>query len=280
MRALTVLGIALLVALFQVATAAEARDQFNQKDAVTIDPQKSYIFYRTRLRLPVRFMREASPEDERAWVAVRAAALVQAQQRYEAELVRYRRSLSVCRGQPSSCRTMDEPVRPTEENFDFPPAETGNFVVVTHAPLFHRDGDEVSYLIAVPPGTYVVYGTTAVLTTGVGHMCQCMGTVRFAAPAGQIVDLGTIYYPRVEAGMRVIGLDAPAVRPYAPAMTRPPRLSGLPVIPAELRAVDKIPNYFGGMIDRHPALPGVLRYERDRVIDDRTGQAPADPPRP
>ena len=101
-----------------------------------------------------------------------------------------------------------------------------------------------------------------------------MGSVRFEAPAGQIVDLGIIRYSGSEAGVGVAAVITPAVVPYASGMTRPARLDGLPVIPAELRAVDKIPNYLGGLINRHPALPGVLRYERDRVIDDRTGQAP------
>jgi len=272
MRALTLLAIALLVALFQIATVAEARDQFNQKDAVTIDPQKSYIFYRARSRLPVRFIREATPDELPAWRAQRAAALARAQATYERDADRYRTLTRSC--ETRSCRDRPEPpVRATEENFDFPPPEADNFVLVTSGPQFTRDGEEVSYLIAVPPGTYALYGSSGMLTTGVAHMCQCMGTVRFAAPAGQIVDLGMIRFPLSDVGRTFV--EAPTVTPWTAAMTRPARLNGLPVIPAELRAADKIPNYLGGMINRHPALPGVLRYERDRVIDDRTGQPPA-----
>ena len=278
MRIVLSLAAVLLAALLQFAAPAAARDQFNEKEAVTIDPRKSYILFRTETRLPLRFMREAVPADEAPWRAARAAALARAQGSYGRAVERYRASARAC--ETRSCRDRPElPVRPTEENFDFPPAEAGNFVMVTHGPVFSREGgDSVTYLVAVPPGTYAVYGTMISLPTGIVHMCQCMGSVRFEAPAGQIVDLGIVRYVGSEAGVSVSPVIMPAVTPYAPAMTRPARLNGLPVIPAVLRAVDKIPNYFGGVINRHPPLPGVLRYERDRVIDDRTGQAPT--PRP
>ena len=277
MRMLLSLAVVLLAALLQFATPAAARDQFNEKEAVTIDPQKSYIFFRTQTRLPLRFMRETSPQDEAAWRTARAAALARAQAGYERAVERHRAAARVC--ETRSCRQRPEPpVRATEENFDFPPPEAGNFVLVNHGPVFSREGDSVTYLVAVPPGTYAVYGTMITLATGIVNMCQCMGSVRFEAPAGQIVDLGIVRYSGSEAGVSVAAVITPGVVPYAPAMTRPARLNGLPVIAAELRAVDKIPNYFGGLINRHPPLAGVLRYERDRVIDDRTGQAPT--PRP
>ena len=102
-----------------------------------------------------------------------------------------------------------------------------------------------------------------------------MGSVRFEARAGQIMDLGEMRYPAADATLPV-GVHVSSVQmvPYASSMTRPDRLNGLPVVPAEWRAAEKMPNYFGVLIDRHPAVPGVLRYQRDRVIDDRTGTGP------
>lgn len=277
MRILLSLAAVLTAAFLQFATPATARDQFNEKDAVSIDPQKSYILFRTETRLPLRLMREATEQDEAAWRTARARALARAQGGYGRAVERYRVALREC--ETRACRNRPEPpVRATEENFDFPPPEASNLVQVNHGPVFAREGASVTYLIAVLPGTYAVYGTMINLATGPVNMCQCMGSVRFEAPAGQIVDLGIIRYSGSEAGVSVAAVITPAVVPYAPGMTRPARLNGLPVIPAELRAVDKIPNYLGGLINRHPALPGVLRYERDRVIDDRTGQAPT--PRP
>jgi hypothetical protein len=32
------------------------------------------------------------------------------------------------------------------------------------------------------------------------------------------------------------------------------------------------PNYFGVEIDRLQAIPGVLRYDRDQIIDEASGQ--------
>lgn len=157
----------------------------------------------------------------------------------------------------------------------------GNFVSVTRGPQFSRTGEgDYTYLVAVPPGTYALYGPITITGNGVIGVCLCMGSVRFDARPGEIMDLGEIRYPATEAmrehrQLRPGTGAAPAeVIPYAATMSRPDRLNGLPVVAAEWRAGDKMPNYFGVLISRHPALPGVLRYERDRVIDDRTGAAP------
>jgi hypothetical protein len=277
MRLLLGLGALLLAATLQVAAAAATRDQANERDVVSIDPQKSYILFRTQTRLPLRLMREATPQDEAAWRTARAAALARAQAGYDHAVDRYRIAVRDC--ETRRCRDAPEPpVRATEENFAFPPAEARNFLEVSPGPVFDREGGTFTYLIAVPPGTYAVYGTTVSFGAGPVNMCQCMGSVRFDAPAGRIVDLGVVGYSGIEGGYSVTPVITPVVTPYTPDMARPARLNGLPVIPAELRAVDKIPNYLGGLINRHSPLRGVLRYDGDRVIDDRTGQAPS--PRP
>lgn len=224
MKLWTILATALLMIAAQFATSAEARDQFNQQDAVRVDPQTSYIFFRTRERTQLRFLREVSAQQRAEWIADREAALARAQERYERQASQYRRAVEACRDVAPPCVSMERPSPVTSENFAFPPPELGNFVSVTRGPQFSRTGEgDYTYLVAVPPGTG-------------------------AAPAEVI--------------------------PYAATMSRPDRLNGLPVVAAERRAGDKMPNYFGVLISRHPALPGVLRYERDRVIDDRTGAAP------
>jgi hypothetical protein len=277
MRLLPGLSAVLLTAMLHVGAAAATRDQFNERDAVSIDPQRSYIFFRTHAPQALRLMREATPQDQAAWRTARSAALARAQAGYDHAVDRYRIAVRDC--ETRRCRDAPErPVRATDENFNFPPAEAGNFLEVSSGPVFSRDGDTFTYLIAVPPGTYAVYGTTVSFGAGLVNMCQCMGSVRFDAPAGRIVDLGVVSYSGIEGGFSITPVITPVVTPYAPDMARPARLNGLPVIPAELRAVDKIPNYLGGLINRHPPLRGVLRYEGDRVIDDRTGQAPT--PRP
>jgi hypothetical protein len=52
--------------------------------------------------------------------------------------------------------------------------------------------------------------------------------------------------------------------------TLPPvdaRLAGMTVRPATFRPVGKSPNYYGLAITRMPAMPGVMRYDRDRTVD-------------
>ncbi len=280
MRFWTILTAALVVIAAQFAATAEARDQFNQKDAVSINPQKSYIFFRTRQKMELQFLREVTPEEHAAWVTARSAALVRAQEHYERQSSEYRRAVETCRNVPPPCLTMERPVPVTDETFAFAPAESDNFVSVRRGPQFSRTGeDDYTYLVAVPPGTYALYGPVTVTGNGAVGFCLCMGSVRFEARPGQVMDLGEVRYPASE-GLRAQGQSAAAhtssvqVVPWDPAMARPDRLNGLPVMAAEWRAAEKMPNYFGVLIDRHPAVPGLLRYQRDRVIDDRTGADP------
>jgi hypothetical protein len=280
MRFRTGFATALLVALVQVAATAEARNQFNQTEAITIDPQKAYFFFRANDRRELQFVREVTPEQLATWRAARAQALARAVQSYELAARRYRDEVEYCRDRPQPCVVLQRPTPVTDASFAYPPPEADNFVSVERGPQFTRVGDDNTYLVAVPPGSYVFYGPLIRNGAQAAGFCMCMGSLRFTARAGQIVDLGEIRFPDQDVlNARASRPDAPRtataeIRPYAPAMTRPDRLAGLPVVAAEWRAADKMPNYFGVLIDRHPAVAGVLRYERDRVIDDRTGSDP------
>ena len=50
-----------------------------------------------------------------------------------------------------------------------------------------------------------------------------------------------------------------------------PRLSAYKVVPATFRAAGPVPNYFGVQVDRMTALPGVLAYDRDKIVDAAAG---------
>jgi hypothetical protein len=273
MKRWTLLATVLLILAAQFAVAAEARDQFNQNEAVTIDPQKSYIFFRSTERSALKFLREVTADERTAWQAERAEAYARARARYERALGEYRRAVDQCRDRPPPCLGINAPTPVTEESFAFQIPEADNFVSVTRGPQFSREGESAfTYLVAVPPGTYAIYGPIVDAGNSIAGLCLCMGSVRFEAPAGQIVDLGEIRYPALATPRGPGSGTAVEIAPYSASMARPARLAGLPVAPAELRAADKMPNYFGILIDRLAPLPGVLRYERDRVIDARTGQ--------
>jgi len=253
MKIVKILAAALLAAGVPTATSAVARDQLNQTDAVVVAPQTAYIFVRTQSRLALSFMREVTPEEMAEWRAARAVALARAQAQATRLFREYMRTMHDCEGRPAPCG-MARPTPVTDQNFAFMPPEADNFTTLNPGRLFARNGDgDFGYFIAVQPGTYMLYGA--------GTTCLCMGSVRFEARPGQITDLG------------LINPDL-AVRPYEPGMTRPDRLNGHPVVAAEWRAASKVPNFFGILINRHPALPGILGYRRDRVIDERTGTDP------
>jgi hypothetical protein len=271
----TLIAAALLVALFQ-ADAGLARDQLGQNDAVVINPQRAYIFYRTSRKLPVTFLREVDEAALAAWRGAREQALQRARQHYQRDVADYESAVQHCRGIPEPCINRIRPVDPTA-SFAFPAPEMDRFVTMNGGPQFTHDGSGYTYLRAVEPGTYILYGQMLLAPNGAAlGVCLCMGSVKFAAEAGRIVDLGTLGFPRAgdEPGGPVEPHHVASVRLVPPAASAalPDRLAHLPVVQAELHGADKLPNFFGIEIDRMSPLPGVLGYRRDLVIDERTGQ--------
>ncbi len=133
------------------------------------------------------------------------------------------------------------------------------------------------------PGNYVLYD--------VGGVCMCLGSVQFQVKAGQITDLGMIIsdivdrdgavspYEELEEVTKNHGIyrtgfayTASAIRPYTPDMDFPAELATFARSGAEYRAKGKMVMYFSTMLDRLTAMPGVLSYRGDKVVDERTGQ--------
>lgn len=271
--------VAALIAALVPAASAAAKDQFDQNAPVVIDPARSYIFFRAR-KAPVRFLREVDERERAAYDSERAAAYDKAYAKYTKKLAQWRKSEADWQEAPSSVRLrmtrMAKPASLTPETFDYPPPEADNWLLVKGGTRFSEGEQGSSYLIAVEPGTYILYGQITDTENGPIGTCLCMGSIKFAAPAGKIVDIGEIQYPRVEAAKADLEgkiRSRPSHSLVAPdaAVPRPARLAGLPVVAADLRAANKLPNYFGIEIDRLPAVPGVLAYERDRVIDVKGG---------
>lgn len=271
-----ILAAVLLAGLVPATGASAAKNQVNQTDPVVVDPARSYIFFRAKRKAAVRFLREVDARERTEYEAARAAAYEKAHAKYSKKLGAWQRSESEWQEASSSQRTrMVRPEKPAEltlETFAYPPPEADNWLTVKASPRFVEDENGSSYLIAVEPGTYILYGQITDTENGPIGTCLCMGSVKFPAAAGQIVDMGKIDYPRVEAAKadlegKIRSRPSHALTPPDPAMPRPARLSGLPFVAADLRAAGKLPNYFGIEIDRLPAVPGVLAYERDKVVD-------------
>jgi hypothetical protein len=279
MKRILALG-ALLAAFLALPSAAFAeRVQFGQNDVITIDPQRAYILFRVEDRWELLFLREVDAAERSAWEAARQTAFERALARNQRSIVQWDRDMSQCTGQNAvSAYCTNRGPRPaplTIETFAFPAPEMDNFVEVSRGRYFEQMGSSYVYLRAVDPGTYILYGPVIIAPNGAAAgVCLCMGSVRFEARAGQIVDMGEIRFDGVASGGQKgrFGPDghrlpAPAVIPPRPDAGRPARLANLSFAPATLRAADRMPNYFGILIDRLAPIPGVLGYEQGRVID-------------
>lgn len=139
------------------------------------------------------------------------------------------------------------------------------------------DGIDGTYLVEVPPGEYVFYGI------GVGtrllSVCNCLGTVRFEAKAGEITHLGGLYadkshkqspVPHIEDGLgedmfRYGFVLSQAVVPANKGSAVPPTLAAFPLTLAKYYAVGPFRDPAALGINRLAPIPGVLEYEGGRV---------------
>ncbi len=272
-------------AAFAGATTANAQNrerdrgprQFAENANIVLRADRAYIFYRTPNRSTFRFLRESSPEEVAAHAARRAEAFARARERGERRAASWDRDRALCPPRTADRRCQEpRPTIPTEETFEFPSIYEGNLVGNDHRPrLIHQEAWS-GWLIAVDPGTYALYGEVTLTANGTGGICYCMGSVRFEARAGQITDMGEIVAaPSDQQG--VVELQNfrlghfVTVAPWNASMRSPAQFANLQVVPAELRAAGKVANHFGIPITRLAPIEGVLGYERDRVIDLRTG---------
>lgn len=270
---------ALLCALVPAAPA-QAQDYVTEKKQVVLKPGLAYVYVRSPHARAIRLMRVVDDAQRADWARERAKAFAQAQAYHQQDLRRYEARLKSWNRLPANARYLEpkpqKPAEPTEAAFAFPDPEVGNFLDVAGLNRFTKGPDGNSWLIGLRPGNYIIYGQITEGPNGPIGVCLCMGTVKFEAEAGKIVDLGTIRYPREEAGEesgkgKQGRLPPLAIQPAGVAEL-PDRLRGRPVEPAKLRASEKLSNYFGVLIDRLPAIPGILEYRRDKVMDPQAGE--------
>jgi hypothetical protein len=248
-RTLLALSLAASTMLASPALAVDPADQIGGSGPLQINPTLGYIMFRLQQKSEMRLLRIPADAERRKYDATRSFELVRAQ---------------------SKNPTLNE------ADFEMPPLELYNFINTQMGPVFDKiDGQNV-YLIAVRPGTYMLYGHMWLSGPGDAETCFCLGSVAFEARAGHVVDIGRVRLnddwdgpplPPNPAGNRPFALI-----PTGAAAPVSPRLQGVTVVPARFHATGKIPNYFGALIDRLSAIPGVLAYDRDTVIDAASGE--------
>lgn len=253
------------------------------KPAIALDPARAYILVRSNIAMPIYLMRIASAEDQQAYDRLRGEALAEAHGKYLKKLKSYERAKATADKTPKGSPkppVPEKPVEPTEANFEFT-----SFGLLTGVPIgplnrFAKgEGGASTYLQEITPGQYRVYGTLTVLPNGgAAGGCFCMGSVAFEAKAGQVTDLGYMraMMPdevKLPEGDSARLFDSEKLEGYqflqpAPASSAlDPRLAGATIAPAKLWPVGKMPNFFGVSVGRMSPIPGVMRYERDRIVD-------------
>lgn len=244
------------------------------KPGFAIDPAKAYVLLRGDTPTAMYLMRVPSETDAAAYAGYRARELAKAHEKYLRRLKQYEDQMAAP-AQPGVARPV-KPVEPTDENFQATPFEV--MTAISIGPLFRFakvKGGESTYLQMLTPGEYRIYGPIIFSAAGPMGACYCMGSVKFEARAGEITDIGALMTkgvafqtpPAGDSSMPMLGDPTVYLRPAPATMVLDPRLASLPIRPAVFHPVGKLPNYYGIQVARIPAMPGVIAYDRDRIID-------------
>lgn len=172
---------------------------------------------------------------------------------------------------------------PPFEAFSFKYRGRSNLYEITSLKWRYRDG-KIHYALAeVPPGDYILYGTGV---RGGIFQCYCFGTVGFSASAGNVTDLGALFFVKSSkasetpalASLPNLNLSA-FINHYFTWLRRPDdreklpaEFDGVPKIAAKLQAVGTFVDTLPVMASQLPPIPGVLAYDRGRVIDVSSGR--------
>lgn len=175
---------------------------------------------------------------------------------------------------------------PGIEEFEFEYNGPVNTFVVDSG-KFIEDGEMRTVLLEVPPGTYVLYGSTV---GGRGLVtCNCLGTVSFEVRAGAITDIGSLFVDKVHKPSPLPHLEdnlgermfqygfvlGQALVPADASTPVPAAVRALGVVPATFTVVGQYYEPGATGINRLAPISGILGYERGRPVDLRTGK-PAD----
>lgn len=244
----------------------------------TIEADKAYIFIRSKqVRTQGLFIKTPDAGELSEYEAEWREKFAKAQKRYPGRLRRYEEDIKIWNRRRRGNKP-ERPVEPTEENFSIGALETRMLMSFGPQFVFNKGKDEneekfFTYLQEVEPGEYTYYGAIFYIpNSSVAGTCMCMGSVKFEARAGEIVNLGDFlqmgWVSDEAANMTSVVADELAGRTPQPIdYTLPSSLEEITHAPVELSAAGKQNNFFGIMIGRMPPIEGVLGYDRDTVID-------------
>nr|WP_246623226.1 hypothetical protein [Sphingomonas colocasiae] len=253
-------------------TSAAVKD----KPVVALDKAQAYILMRSDMATTLQLMKVPSAEDQAAYDQMRADAFAEAREKYVKKLASYERTKKLAdslkkKGSGSTVTVPEKPIEPTETNFEF--TAFGLLSGVSIGPINRfakQEGGASVYLQAVTPGVYRIYGPMSVVPNGpVMGTCLCMGSVSFEARAGEIADMGTLLVKPEGVATEAEGIRSLNFQlvPATADMAVDARLKDVAIRPAAYRPIGKLPNYYGIEVGRIAAMPGVIGYDRDRIVD-------------
>jgi hypothetical protein len=274
----------LVAALLMALPGAVSAQAVKDKPQVTLDAGTAYIMYTAKAPAALELIREPTEADVAAYNTRRKTAFDKAYKSYVRKVADWNAQVEAHRKDPAAAIVGTRPVELTEASFSFPPIEFDMIVAMGPLNRFSKADDASVYLQAVPPGNYRVYGPifVGVDNTVAAGVCMCMGTVQFRAEAGAITNVGTLRFPLLDAILAAkasggekpkTALDLPdgttsfAIQPAVAGAMVDPRIGSFPVRPAAYRASGKMPNWYGIEVDRLTAIPGILSYDRDRIVE-------------
>jgi hypothetical protein len=256
---------------------------------VTLDPAQSYVIVRTNsgssmFSFPLTFLRLPDPEDVEDYRTRRAAALEKAHAKWTKKHASWQREYAgwqkLSANQKQAVKKPVEPVEPNDGNLAFPTLDQENMVTIGPFNRFAKGDGRSIFLHRVPPGRYVFYANLDTANPIAGN-CMCMGTIQFEVGQGQIVDAGMLQLnwfaerdSAKAAGRKPPKSDfefAPGVNAVSWVLPEKgavvdPRLSAYTITPASFRAYGRTPNYYGVQVDRLTAIPGILDYRGDQIL--------------
>jgi len=277
------LGLMLTLLYFVPVAHAQSGDEMVEVTAgkpLELRADRAYILFRTNsVGVAPVFLRIPTDAEMKEFDAAKRAAFAKA----EPNLVKKRNDLIAARDAAAKAgATFDKtiPPAPSVDDFNFVYDKIRNVQTVKMGRALEKTGDGRTLLVEVRPGNYVVYG---VGFGDVFHTCLCLGSVSFSAQPGRIADLGTILIASASEksdipqladetgfGPSMIGhvvTWAVAIRPATPSTAPPAQLAGKPVAPVDYRATGKFVAGFSFSVNRLAPIPGVLGYDRGKVLD-------------
>jgi hypothetical protein len=277
---------------FPAAASAAPADALGENKVVSgktvLDPATGYILLHGPGRQGGTFIRVPDADDLEAFRKERAEAFAKMEKKYRKKLASWESEAKIAAGQKKAPPA--KPAAPDEATFSIGDIEARTAVQFgpDFAYIKDRANERYSYAMAVKPGTYIWYGPVLFdPDQGFVGLCYCMGSVRFEVKPGVVTNVGNFLTAaplaeqqksaplldiRHNGGWTGFKVEVPAAA--APVdYGVPASLEKWPVEQAVFTASGKFNNIYGVMISRLPPVPGVLAYERDQVVDAKTGAA-------